>query len=260
MLSWFLFGDSPSYGRVNKLKWTTEGKELEKRLHLRELFTLEYSFYKLTEKMFSDKGVKISGKDLEALKWKVSFIVYYYVFGGYHKSTYISKTTTKGIEVGKNFFTIEYEVIKAIFFSAAEVNNGIPLNFEELQRVSGVGDLKHHLHEGFGFGDDLDKLLNYVKELSEKRSPYSNSQVFRDAKELLNKYHDANRAKHRNLQKLRGHPTKFQESVYLYAQNFLGLKLGSEEQVKAVIKKDFITTINSDGVREKIHVHHRFKF
>ena len=123
-----------------------------------------------------------------------------------------------------------------------------------------MGDLKKHLAEGFGFGDSLGKLLSYFKELSENRPPDSNSQIFRDAKDVLDGYYDASRAKHSEFQGSREYPTKFQEIVHLFAQDFLGIKLASEEQVKAVVKDEYITTINDEGVREKIHVHHAFKF
>jgi len=182
------------------------------------------------------------------------------MFGGYHESSYVSKTTKKGLEVGRNFFTIEYEVIRAIFFAAAEVNNGKPLNFEELQRASSMGDLKHHLFEGFGFADDLHKLLSYFKDLSNNRPPYSNSQIFRDAKNVFDGYHDAYRAKYRKFQKTREHATKFQGRVYKVLVAFFGLKFASEEQVRAVVKEKYVSTLNSNGVKEKIYVHGAFRF
>ncbi len=260
LLSWFIFGDTPTHGRVTKLKWTTDNKEIFKRIYLSELLAIDYRVNKLTTKTFSDKNIKISNKHLEILKKSVSFLIHYYIFGGYHESTYISETTNKGLEVGKDFFIVEYEVIRAIFFAAAEVNNGEPLNFEELQRASGVGELKHHLFEGFGFGDDLGKLLSYFNELSENKPPDSNSQIFRDTKDVLDGYHDAYAAKYREFQGSRDYASKFQEIVHLFAEDFLGLKLASEEQVKALVKDDYITTINDQGVRERVHVHHGFKF
>ena len=38
------------------------------------------------------------------------------------------------------------------------------------------------------------------------------------------------------------------------------MKLGSEEQVKSVIREDYITTLNNNNVRETIHVHPSFIF
>lgn len=259
-MTWFIFGDTPSYGRVSKLKWTTEGKELLKRMNLSELLSLDYVTSKLTESSFSAKGIEIPKRDLEALKKKVSFLIYYYVFGGYHESTYVSKTTYKKLEVGKHFFTNEYEIIRAIFFAAAEVNNGEPLNFEELQRTSGVGDLKHHLYEGFGFGDDFDKLQSYLEDIFKNRPPDSNSQIFRDANALLDGYHDKYLAKYRAFQKTRKSKTKFQGIVHKEIDRVLGLPLAPETQVRAVVKEKYVDTINLDGVKEKIHVHGGFKF
>ena len=43
-------------------------------------------------------------------------------------------------------------------------------------------------------------------------------------------------------------------------ENFLGLKFTSEEQVRAIIKNAYVTTIKGNGVEEKIHVHPNFKF
>jgi hypothetical protein len=93
LLSWFVFGDTPSYGRVTKIKWTMDNKEISKRMNITELLAIDYSVNKLTTRAFSDKGIKISNKNLETLKKSVSFLIHYYVFGGYHRSTYVSETT-----------------------------------------------------------------------------------------------------------------------------------------------------------------------
>jgi hypothetical protein len=123
-----------------------------------------------------------------------------------------------------------------------------------------VGDLKHHLFEGFGFGDDLGKLLSYLKDISDNRPPDSNSQIFRDAKDVLDGYHDAYRVKYREFQKTREHATKFQGRVHKEIEEFLGLQFASEVQVRAVVKEKYVSTINDDGVKEKIYVHGAFRF
>jgi hypothetical protein len=260
LLSWFIFGDTPSYGRVTKIKWTTDNKEIFKRMHLTELLTIDYRVNKLTKEAFSDKGIKISGENLETLKKSVSYLVYYYIFGGYHESTYVSKTTTKELEVGKNFFTIEYEIIRAIFFAAAEANSGESVNIETLSSDACVSDLKHHIFEGYGFGDDFNRLLDYFNRLFKNSPSDSSSLIFRDAKEVLDGYRDAYRAKYREFQKTREHATKFQGRVHKEIEDFLGLKFASEVQVRAVVKEKYVSTINDDGVKENILVHHAFAF
>lgn len=118
-MKWFLFGNTPEYGRVSKLKWTTEGKELLKRMHLTKLLSIDYRVSKLNLDDFEDKGIEITAKELIKLKESVAYYIYYFIFGGYHKNTYVSKTTGKGLEVGPYYFTPEYFIIRSIFFLAA---------------------------------------------------------------------------------------------------------------------------------------------
>ena len=56
---------------------------------------------------------------------------------------------------------------------------------------------------------DITKVLrgSYFKDLSENRPPGSNSQIFQDAKELLDGYHNANRTKSRAFQKTQDYGT-----------------------------------------------------
>ncbi len=260
LLSWFVYGDTPSYGRVAKIKWTMDNKEINKRMYITDLLAIDYRVSKLTTKYFSAKGIKISDSNLEKLQKSVSYLVYYYVFGGYHDSTYVSKTTNKKLEVGKDFFTIEYEVIRAIFFAAAEANNGEPLNFEELQLASGASDLKNHLAEGFGFGDDFDRLQNYFNGLFKNKPLDSSYLIFRNAKEVLDRYHDEYKSKYSAFLKTRKDASKFQGRVHKELEAFLGLHFTKEVQVRAVVKEKYVSTINKDDVKEKIYVHNNFKF
>ena len=110
------------------------------------------------------------------------------------------------------------------------------------------------------FMDLTEKLLNNMRIRFNDNEDEQLNQIFRDAKDVLYGYHDAYRARDREFQDSREYPSKFQEIVHLFAQDFLGIKLASEEQVRAVVKDEYITTLNDEGVREKIHVHHAFKF
>ncbi|MBA7545005.1 hypothetical protein ES705_37367 [subsurface metagenome] len=261
LLSWFIFGDSSADGRKSKLIRTTLKDEINKHSHLAELLSIDYSANKLTKEAFSDKGIEILDKDLNILKKSVSFLIYYYVFGGYHESTYVSKTTNKNLEVGRDYFTIEYEVIRAIFFAAAEGNNEEPMNFRTISNAVGVSTgLNKHLVQGLGFGDDFVKILAYFDRLFKNRHPDSSSQIFQDAEKVLNGYRDAYRARRRELQKSRDYRTAFQGKVHKFIENFLGLKFTSEEQVRAIVKDAYVTMINDNGIKEKIHVHSSFAF
>ena len=62
---------------------------------------------------------EITAKELIKLKESVAYYIYYFIFGVYHKNTYVSKTTGKGLEVGPYYFTPEYFIIRSIFFLAA---------------------------------------------------------------------------------------------------------------------------------------------
>jgi hypothetical protein len=255
-LSWFVYNDTPSYGRVTKIKWTMDSKEVNKRMHIADLLAIDYRINTLTKESFSDKGIEISNKELEILKKSVSYLVYHYIFGGYHDSTYVSETTSKGLPVGKYFFIIEYEVIRAIYFAATDANGGIPVNFKDISSVAGVSDLKHHLYEGFGFGDDFDRLLSYFKQLSLD----SSSKIYKDARKVLVGYLDVKRARSHELQGSLEYKSTFQGKVHHSMEEFFGVKFTSEEQVRSVVKDAYIDTINDDGVKEKIYVHGAFAF
>lgn len=261
LLSWFVFRDTPSHNIQTKIKRTTSNKESSKRILLSELLAIDYNINKLNKEMFHDKGVIISNEDLEMLKKRVSYLIYFYVFGGYQESIYVSKTTSAGLKVGENFFTLEYEIIRALFFAAAEKNNEKPISLKNVKKYADLGvSLNRHLAEGYGFGDDMIKLLIYFNKLSENGPLDSDSIIFRDGKEILEGYHDAYQARNRAFQKTREHRTEFQGRVHVFIEDFLGLKFDKEEQVRGVVKEDYVTVINGEGIKEKIRIHHAFKF
>ena len=265
LLSWFVYGDIPGYGKTSKVKWTTNIEGISRRIPFADLLAIDYRVNKLTKKAFSDKGIEVSTEGLEILKKSVSFLIYYYVFGGYHEPTYVSEITSKGLKVGRGYFTIEYKVIRAIFFAAAEANNGESMYFEGINGInsaSGIStDLKNHLYQGFGFGDDLIKLVKYINTIFKSRPPDSSCKIFHDAKEVLEGYLDDYKARHRILlQESQEYASIFQGRVHKSMEDFFGLKFVSEEQVRAVVKETYVTTINDNGVKEKIYVHGVFKF
>lgn len=257
IMSWFIYGDTPEYGLVSKLKWTTEGKELYKRLHLAELLTIDYRISKLTIDDFADRGIAITKTDLEKLQLSTAYLIYFYIFGGHHDVTYVSSTTSKNIEVGPEFFKLEYEVIRAVFFARVEANDGIPVNFETIVSEAGIVDLKNYLYQGFGFGDNLETLRNYIEGLSQ--FSLSNP-VFRSALETLEGYSDDYRIRRRVLRDSREYPSAFQGNVHKFTEDFLGVKFLSEERVRSVVKDKYITTINDDGIEEKIYIHGSFSY
>ena len=260
LLSWYIFGDVPVYGMPSKLVKHTGTDEALRQMSLSDLLSINYRITKLAVEAFSDKGIEITDDDLEILKKSVSYLGYYYVFGGYGDSTQVSATKRRGAEVGKSFFTIEYDVIRAIFFAASEANNGEPLGIRALSKAMGIPDISVHLRIGTGFGEHMDKILYYFKELSKNRTPDSNSQIFRDAKEVLEGYHNASKVRNNIFQESQEYASTFQGKVHLSMEKFFGVKFISEEQVRAVLKEKYITTINNKGVKEKIHVHTSFKF
>ena len=260
LLSWFIYGDSSANGRKSKFIRTTFKGEINKRIYLAELLSIDYSANKLTKEAFYNKDIEILDKDLSILKKNISFLIYYYVFGRNHESTYVSKTTNS-LEVGKDYFTIEYNVIRAFFFAIAEENNGKPMSFETIKNTVGLStSLNKHLVQGFGFGDDFVLLLAYLERFFKNKLTNSNSQVFQNVERILSEYKDAYKARRRELQRSRGYRTAFQEKVHNFIEDFLGLKFNSEEQVRAVVKDNYVTTINDNYIKEKIYVHSSFAF
>ena len=172
----------------------------------------------------------------------------------------MSATTCYGTEVGREFFFPEYEVIRAVFFASAEANNGVPLNFEAICLAAKVTDLKDHLYQGYGFGDDCLALSNYVKDLLKYRSPNSDEQIFRVAIRILEGYGDKWEVRRIELLDSRGEKSFFQRDVRLFINDLFGIEFFSEKQVKSAVGVNEITTKNDEGNLETIKVHHRFSF
>ncbi len=260
-LSWFLFGDSVEYGKVSKLKSTTEGKELLKRMEISELLSIDYRISKLTINDFKNKKIDITEDQLYKLQQGVSYLIYEFIFGRYHESTYVSKTTDKGIETGSYYFTPEYFVIRALFFLAAEANNGDPLDLSELGSAVGISKIQGHLYQGYGFGEDrFGKISSYIKTLLIKMPSSSNEEIVLIAKKAIDEYEDIYESRQKGLNDIKGDKTFFQGDVRGFMEELFGLEFFSEKQVRRAVGLDIITVMNDDDVRETIKIHGNFKF
>ena len=138
LLSHFLFGPTPD-GRRSFITEEISGTKAFNRFNPASLLAIDYRINKLTVKSFNAKGIKISENGLKTLQKSVSYLIYYYIFGGYQDLSYVSKTTSGGWEVGREFWTLEYEVIRAIFFAATEANGGNPLAIKTISKDAGFG-------------------------------------------------------------------------------------------------------------------------
>ncbi len=107
LLSWFIFGDNPSYGETSKVNFRLTDSEVNKRDELRELFGIEYHVSKLTTQDFNTKGIKISLSDLEILRQKISYIIYHYIINKERNKPYVSSTTRYGSEVDIYYWSPE---------------------------------------------------------------------------------------------------------------------------------------------------------
>ena len=251
LLSHFLFGPTPDGQR------STITEELSKasafnRFDPASLLAIDYRINKLTVESFNAKGIKISKDGLKTLQKSVSYLIYYYIFGGYQDLSYVSKTTRGGWEVGREFWTLEYEVIRAVFFAAAEANNGNPLSIKTISKDAGFGlELGSYLTTGITFIDSINKLISYCDKLAENRPRDSDPQIFRSTSTLLDSYYNAYKERHRGFVKSKKFPSLFQGLVHGHIESLLGIKFTSEVSLKSVVKEKFII---DQGTKEKIYV------
>lgn len=260
ILSRFLFGTTPPQGKRAPLTNFLRPREKSSRIDPSVLLAIDYRVSKLTVEDFDAESIKLSVEGLETLQKSVSSLVYFYIFGGYHKASYISETTVGGWEVGAKYWTLEYEIIRALFFAAAEANNGNPLPIKTLATAAGLSGLGDYLAQGYSFGPDtLDKLFSYCKKLTKSKPQGSNSQIFRFAKEQLDGYYSAYRVRHKAFVKSRKFPSVFQKDVHHFVEVFFNSKFTSEVSLRALTKENFVTVTNDQDIREKIFVHHNFR-
>ena len=256
----FLFGETSKSGEENRFKWKTEEKELLKRMLPSDLFAIDYRISKLSLDDFKNKGLEITAKELIKLKKGVAYYIYYFIFGGYHESTYVSKSTLRGLDVGSYYFTPEYFVIRSTFFLASEANNGEPLSLKKISSDAGISGIQKHLKRGLGFDKDLDKLSHYIKDLLRTMPSSADKSIIRTAKEVFDGYQIVYEARYKELQDSIGYRSVFQGRVHEFINKLFGTEFFSEKQVRSAVDAKEITTINNKGVYETIKVHHGFYF
>ncbi len=260
LLSYFLFGDTREEGKNTKLMETTRGIAIYRRMEVYELLSIDYRINRLTTNNFEDNGIHITEGDLSKLKYTVSYLIYSFIFGGYQKSTYVSDSTSKGLGVGTYYFTPEYAVFRAVFFLAAEANNGIPLSLKDINNNAGIRDFYAHLIVGYGFGDDFSKISNYVTHLLRNMPSHSDRSIIFKAQQDIDKYSSLYEERRQELIDIRGEKSFFQADVRDFIQKEFGLKFISEAQVRRVVGENEVTLINDDGMKEIIKIHGNMQF
>jgi len=188
LLSRFLFNDCPGYGEQSIVNSKLMSSELYKRFELRELLGIDYRVSKLTIQDFKMNKIVIDQFDLDYLKQQICYLIYEYILREEHIKPYVSEVTGYGIEVGREFWTPEYFVIRSIFFVAAESNGSYIEDFKTIGDQSGVKKPQRYLRSGYGFGETYLDLLEYVKNLYYNRSNDSDQKIFKDALRILKDY------------------------------------------------------------------------
>ncbi|KKL85677.1 hypothetical protein LCGC14_1952320, partial [marine sediment metagenome] len=261
LLSWFLYGDSPEYGKSAKMLKMIQSKSILRRFNILELLSIDYRISRLTKNDFEKQKIRVTEDQLLKIQDSVSYIIYSYIFGDSHDSLYVSDATQYGLKVGKYYFTPEYFVIRALFFSAAEVNNGIPLDFASIGEISGVVNLLDHLTRGVGFGDiHFKALFDYAKGLLDKAPISSDRETIRAAKHALEKYKDISEFRRKEFLDSREFKSAFQGRVYYFMNDFFGLEFFSEKQVSSAVNSKEIIAKNDEGDLETIKIHLQFSF
>ncbi|KKN46095.1 hypothetical protein LCGC14_0676490, partial [marine sediment metagenome] len=260
-LSWVMFGDRPSYGIVSKLKAHTEGKELMKRKGLKDLLSIDYRISRLDTTDFINNNIEITNKGLEDLQKTVAFIIQRFVFGDYHESTYVSKTTNKGLEVGKDYFQPEYEIIREIFFLAADANDGIPLDFGKISADSGIKtELQSRLYQGYGFDESLLDIEAYIEKLSRDMGLSSRDEKVRKIKETIEDYKSNTENRRRDFMRELGYRSQGERDMHRTVNDLFGVEFIHEKQVNQAVGAREITTTNDNGVRETFGIPNTFSF
>ncbi len=251
LLSWFAFGSSRK--SPGNILWSIRS--------LSKLLEIDFRINKLSVKDFTAKGVSITGEGLKALQKSVSYLIYFYIFGGYHDTNYVSETTAMGWEVGKKFWTPEYDIIRALFFATAETNGGKPLTIGEISKSAGLGisQLGSHLTGGFGFGDTLNKYISYYEKLSKNRPQGSDPKIFTNAKSLLDGYSQTYRSRNKAYFAYKKIPTVYQDKVHRFFESFLNMKFTPEVSLRLVVSQKYITAIDDQGINQRIIVHTNYR-
>ena len=114
--------------------------------------------YRLTEARFEALGIKISSKQLEALKSKVSQLIKEFIFSNPFDKPYINKLDLKASEV---YTESKYDLYRGLYFLESE-NKGRAITLKDLESTIGTSVLSPGMF--LAKGHMLDK----------RRDPYKN--------------------------------------------------------------------------------------
>jgi hypothetical protein len=256
LLSWFLFGDSPSYAEQSFVNFKLITSEVYKRFEFRDLLGIDYRVSKLTIRDFEKKGIEINQSNLNSLQQKVTYLIYEYVLYKEHDKPYASDTTEYGIEVGRVYWTPEYFVIRVVFFSTTESNNGEIKDFKTIGDDSGIEKIQRNLRQGYGFGKTYLDLLRYVEDLYNNRPTNSDIEVFNDALKTLEVYDEIYflRSKARGIE-LGEYDSDFERIVHHYLISEISpLFVHDVPIVEAIGKREIVLKDeNGNDVTKRIH-------
>lgn len=263
LLSWFLFDDSPGYGEHSIVNAKLLKSEIYKRFELRELLGIDFRTSKLTTRDFEKKGIEINQDDLDSLQQKVTYLIYDYVLYKEHDKPYTSDTTDYGINVGREYWSPEYFVIRAIFFASAESNNGEIKDFKTIGVDSSVKKIQRYLRMGYGFGKTYLDLLKYVESLYDHRTTDSDIDVFKDAIKTLKDYDEIYflRSKARGTE-LGEYDSDFERIVHHYLMSEISPLFVHNVSVVEAIGKREIVLKDEDGndIIKRIHYAYHYDF
>ena len=226
LLSWFLFRDSVEYGsgKSVSVKLALIEANLMKRFTFSRLLSIDYRINKLTTEDFRDRGIYVTEDELLKLQNTVSFLIYHFIFNiesfGDSNLPYISKTTIRNLEIGKYYFTPEYAVVRAIFFLAAEANNGVPLSLSAISENAGISPLNDHLTKGFGFGDiSSEDISSYIESLLSRMPSKSNEAIIQNARSIIKGYNDIYIERRKEIISARGEINPVALGFHIHSQN-----------------------------------------
>lgn len=154
-----------SYNKLAKMIFTKDiasdflGKaRIEKRVDFTSLFEIDYNTYKLTEAHFEALGIKISLKQLEALKFKVSQAIKEFIFSNPFAKPYINEIDK---EISEGYTESKYDFYRGLYFLESE-NKGRAITFNELRDAVGTSVLSPLVFLAEGY------------MLDKKQDPYNN--------------------------------------------------------------------------------------
>jgi len=255
LISWFLYNDTPNCKEISKLDNDLRKRQVVKRIYFSTLLMFNYRISKLTIEDFKEKGIDLIKKDLDDLRQKISYIIYYFIFSKFYSTSYVSNTTSKGQKVGKDYWTPEYFVIRAVFFAIIEANNGKPLTFKEIKRKIGF-TLERYIYEGYGIVESYNELSKCLKNLTNNRPKNSDIHVFKNAQRILEEYSIIYYARHRaRKEELGEYDSDFERDFHDFLQKEVSpLFIYDKPLIDAIGKREIISKDrNNNIVAKKVH-------